>query len=241
MTNVLLVEDDAPLRRALSVTLRARGLDLVTAADGRAAIQLFGSTPIDLVLLDLGLPDMDGLEVVKRIRATSSIPVIVVSARRDQSEKVRVLDAGADDYVTKPFGVDELTARIRAALRRSQSGDAAEGLIETPDFKIDLGRKEVTDAGGAQVHLTPTEWGVLEVLVRGKGAMVSGQVILRDVWGPAAADDTHYLRVYMANLRRKLEPQPATPRYLITVPGMGYRFDEHGTADAGGHTGRPRL
>ena len=229
MTVVLLVEDDAPLRRALSVTLRARGLDIMTAADGRSAIDTFGTNTIDLVLLDLGLPDMDGLQVVRRIRAASDIPVIVVSARRDQSEKVRALDAGADDYVTKPFGVEELTARIRAALRRSQGGDPAERVIETPDFHIDLVRKQVLDAAGEQVHLTPTEWGVLEVLVRGKGAMVSGQVILRDVWGPAAVEDTHYLRVYMAQLRRKLEPEPATPKYLLTVPGMGYIFDETGS------------
>jgi two-component system KDP operon response regulator KdpE len=228
VTVVMLVEDDAPLRRALSVTLRARGLEIVTAADGRSAIELFGKN-IDLVLLDLGLPDMDGLQVVRRIRSASDVPVIVVSARRDQSEKVRALDAGADDYVTKPFGVDELTARIRAALRRSQGGDPAERVIETPDFHIDLVRKQVLDSAGQQVHLTPTEWGVLEVLVRGKGAMVSGQVILRDVWGPAAVDDTHYLRVYMAQLRRKLEPEPATPKYLLTVPGMGYIFDETGS------------
>ena len=228
MTSVLLVEDDGPLRRALSVTLRTRGFDLLTASDARTALDVFRSNHIDLVLLDLGLPDLDGLEVVRRIRLESQIPVIVVSARRDQSEKVRALDAGADDYVVKPFGVEELAARMRAALRRSQGGDPGERVIETADFTIDLVRKLVLDKDGASVHLTPTEWGVLEVLVRGKGAMVGGQTILRDVWGPSAIDDTHYLRVYMAQLRRKLEPEPSQPRYLITVPGMGYIFDENG-------------
>lgn len=229
MTLVLLVEDDAPLRRAMSVTLRARGIDVLGASDGKTALELFAAESVDLVLLDLGLPDMDGHQVVRRIRSVSDIPVIVVSARRDQSEKVRALDAGADDYVTKPFGVEELAARIRAALRRSQTGDPADRVVETSDFTIDLARKQVMNKDGSAVHLTPTEWGVLEVLVRGKGAMVSGQDILRDVWGPTAVEDTQYLRVYMAQLRRKLEPEPGTPRYLLTVPGMGYIFDESGS------------
>ena len=229
MTTVLLVEDDAPLRRAMSVTLRARGIDVIGAADGKTALELFAAEHVDLVLLDLGLPDMDGHQVVRRIRSASDIPVIVVSARRDQSEKVRALDAGADDYVTKPFGVEELAARIRAALRRSQTGEPGERVIDTPDFVIDLSRKQVLGKDGQTVHLTPTEWGVLEVLVRGRGAMVSGTDILRDVWGPASVEDTQYLRVYMAQLRRKLEPEPGTPRYLLTVPGMGYIFDESGT------------
>lgn len=229
MTTVLLVEDDAPLRRALSVTLRARGIDVIGAADGKSALELFKAQQFDLVLLDLGLPDMDGLHVVRKVRTASDIPVIVVSARRDQSEKVRALDAGADDYVTKPFGVEELAARIRAALRRSQTGDPSERIVETPDFSIDLSRKQVLGKDGASIHLTPTEWGMLEVLVRGRGAMVSAHDILRDVWGPAAVEDTQYLRVYMAQLRRKLEPEPGTPRYLLTVPGMGYIFDESGS------------
>jgi DNA-binding response OmpR family regulator len=175
-------------------------------------------------VLDLGLPDMDGTEVLAGIRGWSTVPVIVLSARTDSADKVDALDAGADDYVTKPFGMDELLARLRAAVRRGAAATEEDlPVVETASFTVDLAAKKVV-RGGAEVHLTPTEWGMLEVLVRHRGKLVGQKALLQEVWGPAYATETHYLRVYLAQLRRKLEPEPARPRHLLTEAGMGYRF-----------------
>ena len=223
MSGLLVVEDDDQLRKALALTLRARGYDVRTAAKGADAIAAVQAVRLDAVILDLGLPDIDGVEVIERVRATSSVPIVVLSARRDQSDKVSALDAGADDYLTKPFGIEELLARLRAAARRSGvSADA--GVVHTPDFDVDLGRKQVHLIDGSEVHLTPTEWGVLEVLVRAGGMLVAGTDLLREVWGPQYETESNYLRVHFANLRRKLELDAAQPRHIITEPGIGYRL-----------------
>ncbi|MFN8156365.1 MAG: response regulator [Candidatus Nanopelagicales bacterium] len=227
MTDLLVVEDDTQLVKALALTLRSRGYDVTTAGTGADAVRLATSRRFDVVVLDLGLPDRDGLEVIEEVRRSSAVPIVVLSARRDQRDKVLALDAGADDYLTKPFGMEELLARLRAAQRRAGPG-LVPGLVETTDFTVDLGRKEVRATTGDVVHLTPTEWGMLEVLVRADGLLVPGADLLREVWGPAYESQTNYLRVYMAQLRRKLEPDPASPRYLITAPGLGYRFDRTG-------------
>jgi len=174
------------------------------------------------VPLDLGLPDLSGVDVLRRLRSWSPVPVVVLSARHGSDDKVEALDEGADDYVTKPFGMDELLARVRAAVRRSGVADADQ-VVETPAFRIDLGAKQVV-RDGADVRLTPTEWGLLEALVRRPGRLVGQRQLLHEVWGPSYDKETHYLRVYMAQLRRKLEPDPARPRYFLTEPGMGYRF-----------------
>jgi two-component system, OmpR family, KDP operon response regulator KdpE len=227
MSELLVVEDDDQLRKALALTLRARGYDVRAVANGAEAIAAVQAVRLDAVILDLGLPDIDGVEVIERVRATSRVPIVVLSARRDQSDKVSALDAGADDYLTKPFGIEELLARLRAAARRSGvSGDA--GVVRTPDFDVDLGRKQVRRPDGSSVHLTPTEWGVLEVLVRAGGMLVTGTDLLREVWGPQYETQTNYLRVYLAQLRHKLEPDQTRPRYLLTSPGLGYRFDATG-------------
>jgi two-component system KDP operon response regulator KdpE len=176
----------------------------------------------DLVILDLGLPDIDGVEVIRGLRGWTSIPIIVLSVRENESEKVAALDAGADDYVTKPFGMDELLARLRAALRRA-APVAEEAAVHTPDFVVDLSAKTVT-RHGANVRLTPTEWGIVELLVRNPGKLVSQRQLLQEVWGPQYATETNYLRVYMAQIRQKLEPDPSHPRYFVTEPRMGYRF-----------------
>ncbi|HET7901877.1 MAG TPA: response regulator [Candidatus Nanopelagicales bacterium] len=227
MTDLLVVEDDTQLVKALALTLRSRGYDVTTAGTGADAVRLATTRRFDVVVLDLGLPDRDGLEVIEEVRRTSSVPIVVLSARRDQRDKVLALDAGADDYLTKPFGMEELLARLRAAQRRAGPG-LQTGTVETADFVVDLGRKQVRSPDGEVLHLTPTEWGMLEVLVRADGLLVPGADLLRDVWGPAYATQTNYLRVYMAQLRRKLEPDPAAPRYLLTAPGLGYRFDRTG-------------
>ena len=232
MTRVLVVDDELPLRRALAINLRARGYEVVLAEDGAAALRLAADAHPDVVLLDLGLPDIDGLEVIAGIRGWSTVPIIVLSARRVSDDKVDALDAGADDYVTKPFGMDELLARLRAALRRA--GPAEEdAVVTTAAFTVDLAAKRVR-RDGADVRLTPTEWGLLEVLVRNAGRAVGQKQLLRDVWGPAYEDETHYLRVYVAQLRRKLEADPAHPRHLLTIPGLGYRFDADPEPPAGG-------
>lgn len=226
MTSVALVEDDERLRRAIALTLRARGYEVRDVDSGTAALALLGRIRVDVVILDLGLPDMDGLDVIRAIRVNDDLPIVVLSARRDQSDKVTALDAGADDYITKPFGVDELLARLRAAVRRSGRGDD-DRIVSTPDFDIDLGRKTVGNAKG-QIHLTPTEWGVLETLVRANGMLVAAEDLLGEVWGPTYANQTNYLRVYVSQLRHKIEPDPAHPRYLITSPGLGHIFDVSG-------------
>jgi two-component system KDP operon response regulator KdpE len=222
MTRILLVEDEAPLLRALAINLRARRYDIETASTGAAALVAAGHNPPDLVILDLGLPDMDGADVIHGLRGWSTAPIIVLSARDAQHQKVDALDAGADDYVTKPFGIDELLARIRAALRRATPLDSAP-MVETSSFTIDLAAKRVTTPHG-EIRLTPTEWHLLEALARHPGKLVGHTQLLQEVWGPAYRTETNYLRVYMAQLRRKLEPEPARPRHLITEPGMGYRF-----------------
>ncbi|AGL17431.1 response regulator [Actinoplanes sp. N902-109] len=223
MSRILVVDDDDQLRRALRINLSARKYDVSTAADGTSALTTAGHTPPDLALVDLGLPDMDGVDVVRGLRGWTSIPIIILSARDDQAGKVQALDAGADDYVTKPFGLDELLARIRAALRRAAPHpEAAE--ITTADFTIDLGAKRLTSAAGTDIRLTPIEWRMLEALARHPDKLVAQKQLLREVWGPQYENETGYLRVHLANLRRKLEPDPGRPRYLITEPGIGYRF-----------------
>lgn len=222
MTRILIVEDEPPLRRALSINLRSHGYDVIEAAGGRTALDLAAARHPDAVILDLGLPDLDGLEVIRGLRGWTSVPIIVLSARQTSQEKVAALDEGADDYVTKPFGMDELLARVRVAVRRS-APTADRASVVTDDFVVDLMAKRVT-RDGADVRLTPTEWAILELLVRHPGQLVSGKQILTDVWGPAYEKETSYLRVYLAHLRRKLEPDPGKPRYLITEAGMGYRF-----------------
>ena len=223
MTRILVVDDDPTLLRALAINLRARHIDVETAADGASALRRAASTVPDLVILDLGLPDMDGVEVVAGLRGWTAVPIIVLSARDTQSAKVDALDAGADDYVTKPFGMDELLARVRAALRRA-APDPEEPVVHAAGFTVDLAARRVL-RDGAAVRLTPTEWHVLELLVRNPGKLVTQQQLLREVWGPAYEDQTNYLRVYLAQLRRKLERDPARPVHLVTEPGIGYRFE----------------
>jgi two-component system KDP operon response regulator KdpE len=226
-TKVLVVDDEPQIARALRINLTARGYEVVTAHDGAAALRAAADAKPDVVVLDLGLPDLDGRTVIEGLRGWTSIPIIVLSARTDSGEKVAALDAGADDYVTKPFGMDELLARLRAAVRRSAAAVPAGGedaVVETDSFTVDLAAKKV-HRDGAEVHLTPTEWGVLELLVRNRGRLVGRKQILQEVWGPAYGSETHYLRVYLAQLRRKLEPLPSRPRHLVTEAGMGYRFE----------------
>jgi two-component system KDP operon response regulator KdpE len=220
---VLVVDDEAPIRRALATNLRARGYQVDQAATGEEALQLAARHRPDVVVLDLGLPGIAGVEVIEGLRGWSSVPIIVLSARGAEHDKVEALDAGADDYVTKPFGMDELLARLRAALRRNVPA-AESATVATPDFVVDLAAKRVT-SGGAEVRLTPTEWGLVEVLVRHAGKLVGQRQLLQEVWGPQYGDETNYLRVHMAHIRRKLEPDPAHPRYFVTEPGMGYRFE----------------
>ena len=222
MTRILIVEDEPELLRALGINLRARKYDVRLAADGAAALRIASEAPPDLVILDLGLPDMEGTEVIHGLRGWSLVPIIVLSAREGQADKVDALDAGADDYLTKPFGMDELMARVRAALRRAQPV-ADSPVVATESFTIDLAAKRVHKPGG-EVRLTPTEWHVLEVLVRNPGKLIGRTHLLTEVWGPAYANESNYLRVYVAGLRRKLEPDPSRPRHIITEPGLGYRF-----------------
>jgi len=226
VTRVLVVDDEAQIVRALRINLTARGYEVLTAHDGASALSVAAEGKPDVVVLDLGLPDLDGSEVIAGIRGWSSVPIIVLSARTDSSDKVSALDAGADDYVTKPFGMDELLARLRAAVRRSAASSVGgeDAVVETASFSVDLVAKKV-HRDGVEVHLTPTEWGLLEMLARNRGRLVGQKQLLQEVWGPAYAKESHYLRVYLAQLRRKLEPEPSRPRHLLTEPGMGYRFE----------------
>jgi two-component system KDP operon response regulator KdpE len=224
VTRVLVVEDEPALRRALAINLSARGYQVDVAGTAEAALRTAASALPDLVIVDLGLPDLDGVDVVRGLRGWSRVPIIVLSARDGQQDKVGALDAGADDYVTKPFGMDELLARIRAALRRAEPVGDEVPVVRTEHFTVDLAARRATTADG-DVRLTPTEWHLLEILVRNPGKLVEQRRLLHDVWGPQYDTETNYLRVYMAQLRRKLEPHPSTPRYLITEPGIGYRFD----------------
>jgi two-component system KDP operon response regulator KdpE len=230
VSRVLVVDDDPHLLRTLRINLTAHGHAVVPVTTGAAAVRAVADPPApDVVVLDLGLPDLSGLEVLAGIRGWSSVPVIVLSARGDAGDKVAALDAGADDYVTKPFGMPELLARIRAAARRAATVPAdGEPRVSTPAFDVDLAAKKVVrhgPEGDTEVHLSPTEWGVLEHLVRHPGMLVTQQQLLREVWGPTYRTEGHYLRVYLGHLRRKLEPEPARPRYLVTEPGRGYRFE----------------
>ncbi len=222
MTRVLVVEDEPALARALSITLRARHYDVVVAHTGAEALDAAATAQPDVIVLDLGLPDLDGMDVLTALRGWSKVPVVVLSARRSSGEKVAALDAGADDFVTKPFGMDELLARLRAAVRRSP-GEEAPAVVETASFTVDVARRRVT-RDGEEVRLTPTEWNLLAVLAREPGQIVGRRQLLLELRGPNLDSETHYLRVYLAQLRRKLEPDPARPRHLITEPGVGYRL-----------------
>ncbi|MER7936962.1 response regulator [Streptomyces sp. NPDC093272] len=228
MTRVLVVDDEPQIVRALVINLKARKYEVDAAPDGRTALELAASRHPDVVVLDLGLPDMDGVEVIRGLRGWTRVPILVLSARHSSDEKVEALDAGADDYVTKPFGMDELLARLRAAVRRAEpvaGGGEDDVLVETAGFTVDLAAKKVNRAG-KDVRLTPTEWHLLEVLVRNTGRLVSQKQLLQEVWGPSYGTETNYLRVYMAQLRRKLEADPSHPEHFITEPGMGYRFEK---------------
>jgi len=222
---VLVVDDEPALARALAVNLRAHGWEVVTAADGRGALDAAATTHPDVVLLDLGLPDLDGTEVITGLRGWTTVPIVVLSARQHGEDKIEALDLGADDYVAKPFAMNELLARLRAAVRRGAvAAPIGPAQVEVGDLVVDLARKRVT-RGGEDVRLTPTEWGFLELLTRHLGQLVPRAQILREVWGPAYESEAHYLRVYAAQLRRKLEADPAHPRHLITSPGLGYTLE----------------
>jgi two-component system, OmpR family, KDP operon response regulator KdpE len=223
MSLVLAVDDEPQLLRALITNLKARGYEVDAATTGEIALEMAARHHPDVVVLDLGLPAMSGIEVIHGLRGWTEVPIIVLSARDAEREKIAALDAGADDYVTKPFGMGELLARVRAALRRS-APSTEEATVVTEAFSIDLAAKRVTNGGG-EVRLTPTEWHLVEVLVRNAGRLVTQGALLREVWGPEYGTETNYLRVYMAHIRRKLEPDPSEPRYFITEPGMGYRFE----------------
>jgi two-component system KDP operon response regulator KdpE len=227
MTRVLVIDDEPSILRALRINLTARNYEVITACDGASGLTAVARERPDVLILDMGLPDMDGTDVIHGVRGWSSTPIIVLSVWGAESQKVAALDAGADDYVTKPFGMDELLARLRAAVRRAAPAPD-EPVVTTPDFTVDLAAKRVTrcDAAGApcDVRLTPTEWQLLEVLARASGRLVTQRQLLQEVWGPQYESESNYLRVYIAQLRRKLEPEPSRPRYLLTEPGMGYRF-----------------
>jgi two-component system, OmpR family, KDP operon response regulator KdpE len=225
---VLVVDDEAQIVRALTVNLQALGYGVDSAASGEEALRLAAGHRPDAVILDLGLPGVDGVEVIKGLRGWSQVPIIVLSVRAEEREKIAALEAGADDYVTKPFGMGELVARLRAALRRSSVRDDRAPVIETAAFAIDLAAKRVRKLDGAEIRLTPTEWGIVEVLATNPGKLITQVQLLKEVWGPGYGEETNYLRVFMAQIRRKLEPDPGRPRYFITEPGMGYRLQVDG-------------
>jgi len=221
---ILVVDDEPQIVRALGINLKALGYRVDTAASGEEALRKAANHRPDTVILDLGLPGIDGIEVIRGLRGWTMVPIIVLSVRDAEREKIAALDAGADDYVTKPFGMGELLARLRAALRRESAAEDDLPVVETDHFVIDLSTKRVT-AAGEEIRLTPTEWGIVEMLVRHRGKLVTQTQLLKEVWGPQYGEETNYLRVFMAQLRRKLEPKPSKPRYFITEPGMGYRFE----------------
>ncbi|MFI0423214.1 response regulator [Spongiactinospora sp. 9N601] len=220
MTRVLVVDDEPQILRALRINLAARHYEVAVAADGGSALRQAASFHPDLVLLDLGLPDLDGIDVIHGLRGWTSVPIIVLSGRAANRDKVEALDAGADDYVTKPFGIDELLARVRAVSRRSAVTESESALVRVGDHVVDLVGKTVS----GDVRLTPTEWHILEILLRNPGKLIAHRHLLTEVWGAKFVKESHYLRQYMAQLRRKLEPDPGHPAHLITEPGMGYRF-----------------
>jgi two-component system, OmpR family, KDP operon response regulator KdpE len=220
---VLIVDDEPQIRRFLRTSLSAHGYHVVEASCGKEAIALTTTERPELVLLDLGLPDMDGLEVIHRLREWSAVPIIVVSVRGQEAEKIEALDGGADDYVTKPFGMGELLARIRAALRHRLQAEVEEPVFCSAGLSVDLVRRVVT-VDGHEVKLTPKEYDLLRILVTHAGKVITHRQLLREVWGPTSVYETHYLRVYIGQLRQKLEPNPAQPQYLLTEPGVGYRL-----------------
>ncbi|MDP9221199.1 MAG: response regulator [Actinomycetota bacterium] len=223
MSRILVVDDEPQILRALRINLVARQYDVVTASGGVEALRAAETEHPDLVVLDLGLPDLDGVEVINRLRTWTRVPIIVLSGRRDSRDKVDALDAGADDYVTKPFSVDELLARIRVVIRRQ--GDAEPlSSVRIGRFDIDLAKHHIASPDGSVVHLTRTEWQLLEAVVREPGKLLSQRYLLEQVWGPTYRTETQYVRQYMAQLRRKLEDDPARPQHLLTEPSMGYRF-----------------
>ena len=222
MTRILCIEDEPTLLRTLGANLRARGYDIDLATSGEIGLEVAAAKRPDIVIVDLGLPKISGLEVIRSLRHWTRVPIIVLSARDTEFDKVGALDAGADDYVSKPFGMGELLARIRAALRRVTPTDESP-IVQTSHFTVDLVARRVTGTSG-EVKLTPIEWNLVEVLVRNSGRLVTSRELLRAVWGPEYGDETNYLRVHMTHIRRKLEPEPAVPRYFLTETGMGYRF-----------------
>ena len=223
MSRVLVVDDEPQIRRTLAINLRVRGYQVDLAATGEEALKAAADQQPDVVVLDLGLPGIDGLQVIQGLRGWTRVPIIVLSVREREADKVAALDAGADDYVTKPFGFNELLARLRAAVRRAAPADELVPIVQTSDFRVDLAAKQVV-RDGREVRLTPTEWQLVELLVRNPGRLVSQRQLLSEVWGPKYREETNYLRVFIAQIRRKLEPDPAHPRYFITEPGMGYRY-----------------
>jgi two-component system KDP operon response regulator KdpE len=224
---VLVIEDELQILRFLRAALTSHGYRYVEATTGEEGLRQAATRSPDVVVLDLGLPDLDGLEVTRRLREWSAVPIVVLSARGQERDKIAALDAGADDYVTKPFGVGELLARLRVALRRggASPGEAPDIVVQIGDLRIDRERRLVT-LGGTEVHLTPIEYKLLTTLAEHPGCVLTHEQLLRRVWGPGYAQQTHYLRVYMAQLRHKLESLPARPRYLLTEPGVGYRLRE---------------
>jgi two-component system KDP operon response regulator KdpE len=221
---VLVVDDEPALARALAINLRAHGWEVVTAADGRSALDAAATEHPDVIVLDLGLPDIDGTEVLAGLRGWTKVPIVVLSARQHGEDKVEALDLGADDYVTKPFAMNELMARLRAAVRRGQDAGPETTEVAAGDLVVDLARKRVSRSG-TDVRLTPTEWAFLELLARNVGRLVTREQVLREVWGPAYEHESHYLRVYAAQLRRKLEADPAHPVHVVTTPGLGYTLE----------------
>jgi two-component system KDP operon response regulator KdpE len=225
MTRILIVDDEPQLLRALRINLQARRYEVSTAADGAAALRIAKGDRPDLVLLDLGLPDMDGADVIRQLRTWTPVPIVVLSGRADSHDKVEALDAGADDYVTKPFSLEELLARVRAVTRRRTDAEVPI-TVDIGRFRVDLHNHTIqaVDDAAETIHLTRTEWQLLEVLLRNPGMLIGQRRLLQEVWGPTYLNETHYLRQYMTHLRRKLEADPARPKHLITEPGMGYRF-----------------
>ncbi|MER7250995.1 two-component system KDP operon response regulator KdpE [Kribbella rubisoli] len=224
MTRVLVVDDEPQIVRALQINLKARGYEVHLAGTGTSALKVAAQHPPELVILDLGLPDFDGVDVIRGLRGWTDAPILVLSGRTDQTDKVEALDAGADDYVTKPFGIDELLARMRAVLRRSNIAQD-QPVVTVGGAVVDLAAKRVTLENGEDIRLTPTEWHLLEVLVRNPGKLMSQRQLLTEVWGPGYETASGNLRFYMGQLRRKLETDPARPKHLLTEPGMGYRFE----------------
>jgi two-component system KDP operon response regulator KdpE len=223
---ILIIEDEEPIRKFLRVSLGGHGYRLVEAATGESGLLQAATAQPDLIILDLGLPDMDGVDLTRRVREWSKIPIIIVSARGKEQDKVNALDAGADDYLTKPFSIGELLARLRVAFRhRATANTTSESVFQTGDLRVDIVRREVTIAGNP-IHLTPNEYRLLSILVKYAGRVLTHRQLLNEIWGPNAVQETHYLRVYMNQLRQKIESDPAQPRYLLTEPGVGYRLKE---------------